>query len=220
MTSARTCVVVGAGGHAAVLIDCLRRLGSPQPRCLTDVDPKRWNTTWLGLPIMGGDDMLAELQRSGINGFVVGVGRTGGADIRRSLFAKALAAGLRPVSVIDPNATLAESATVMPGAQILNRADVNVGASIGTNAVVNTAAVVEHDCIVGDHAFVASGAILGGGVKVGEGALIGLGAIVLPGIEIGADAVIGAGAVARQSVPPGATMVGVPARRIERCAYL
>ncbi len=43
-------------------------------------------------------------------------------------------------------------------------------------------------------------------------ASIGTGAIILPGVTIGEGALIGAGAVVTGDVPPGATVVGNPAR--------
>lgn len=49
---------------------------------------------------------------------------------------------------------------------------------------------------------------------VEEGASIGAGAVILPGIRIGAGAMVGAGAVVTRDVPPDATVVGNPARRI------
>jgi acetyltransferase-like isoleucine patch superfamily enzyme len=45
-----------------------------------------------------------------------------------------------------------------------------------------------------------------------DGASIGGGAVILPGVRIGAGATVGAGAVVTQEVPPGATVVGNPAR--------
>lgn len=44
------------------------------------------------------------------------------------------------------------------------------------------------------------------------GASIGGGATLLPGVRIGAGATVGAGAVVSKDVPPGATVVGNPAR--------
>jgi acetyltransferase-like isoleucine patch superfamily enzyme len=49
-------------------------------------------------------------------------------------------------------------------------------------------------------------------VTVESGVTIGSGAVVLGGVRIGADAVVGAGAVVASDVPPGTTVVGVPAR--------
>ena len=45
---------------------------------------------------------------------------------------------------------------------------------------------------------------------------VGGGATILPGITIGIGAVVGAGAVVTKDVPPGATVAGNPARRINK----
>jgi UDP-2-acetamido-3-amino-2,3-dideoxy-glucuronate N-acetyltransferase len=49
---------------------------------------------------------------------------------------------------------------------------------------------------------------------VEERASLGSGAIVLGGVRIGAGALVGAGAVVTRDVPPGATVVGSPARPV------
>ncbi len=49
-------------------------------------------------------------------------------------------------------------------------------------------------------------------VTLGAGSLICAGAIIGPGVTVGAGAVVGAGSVVLQDVPPGAMVIGVPAR--------
>jgi len=51
---------------------------------------------------------------------------------------------------------------------------------------------------------------------VGDGVSIGTGAIIMCGITIGNNALIGAGAVVLKDVAPGTTVVGSPARIIDR----
>jgi acetyltransferase-like isoleucine patch superfamily enzyme len=47
-----------------------------------------------------------------------------------------------------------------------------------------------------------------------RGASIGSGTVLLCGITVGEGALVGAGAVVTADVPPGATVAGVPARRL------
>ncbi len=52
------------------------------------------------------------------------------------------------------------------------------------------------------------------GVTVRRGGRVGGGSVILPGIEIGADALVAAGSVVTRDVPPGAIVMGIPARKV------
>lgn len=52
-----------------------------------------------------------------------------------------------------------------------------------------------------------------------DGCSIGAGAVVLPGLRIGKGAMVGAGAVVTRDVDDGATVVGNPARSVERAQH-
>ncbi|WP_158809026.1 sugar O-acetyltransferase [Beijerinckia sp. L45] len=51
-------------------------------------------------------------------------------------------------------------------------------------------------------------------ITIGCNVWIGGGAIITPGVSVGDDAIIGAGSVVTRDVPPGATVVGNPARPV------
>jgi len=209
---AGACVVIGAGGHAQVVLDILRDREQPAPCVLLDRDASLWGTEVMGVPILGGDDLLPMLAQNGARDFAVGVASAGVPRLRAQLYEMALAAGLHPIDVIHPRAVRSKWTDAGRGLQMFPGSVVNAGAILGENVTLNTGAIVEHGCRIGDHAHIATGARLAGNVKVGRSAFIGAGAVVRHEIAIGAEAVVGAGAVVIRDVAAGDVVVGNPAR--------
>jgi UDP-perosamine 4-acetyltransferase len=207
-------VILGAGGHAAVLIDALLSAGAKPPLGALCPDAGLWGQKILGAPILGDDDLLAELASGAAKAFAVGVGSVGDTRLRRRLFELGLRNGLKPLFIRHPTAIVAPSSTHGAGFQLLAGAIVGARATIGRNVLINTRAVVEHDCHLDDHVHVATGAILCGAARVGEGAHVGAGAVVNQGVAIGEGAIIGAGAVVVRDAPAYSVCVGVPAKAI------
>ncbi|MGB6064905.1 MAG: acetyltransferase [Desulfomonilaceae bacterium] len=210
--SANLCVIFGGGGHAKVLIECLRADNFALSLVILDQDSSRWGQKLLDVPILGDDSLLPQLMADGAGFFVVGVGAVGNNEPRKRLFEHGILKGLRPLTIKHPTSFCSPWAEIGAGCQLLPGSIVNTGAKLGRNVIVNSGAVVEHDCIIGDHVHVASGAVLASTVRVGDGAHIGCGAAVRQLISIGEAAIVGAGAVVVEDVPPRATVVGVPAR--------
>lgn len=206
------CVLLGAGGHALVLLDALKEAGQPLPEVALDCNQSKWGTRFQGIPILGGDPRLKELVAEGCERFIVAVGEIAGMDAREAMFNFGRQCGLEALTIIHPSAVCSQWANIGAGVQLLARSVVNAGATIGDNVIVNTGAIVEHDCMVGDHVHIASGAILIGHVKVGSHAQIGPGATIAQGVCIGSRATIAPGAVVLEDVPEGATVTGAPAR--------
>lgn len=208
---AAVCVILGGGGHTRVLIDCLQVSRSAQLYGVLDRDRTGWGQTLLGVPILGGDELLAEIVAKGVNCFAVGLGGIGDNRPRQRLFELGLFYRLEPLTVMHPMAICSRWAKVGAGSQLFPGSIVNAGAELGENVIVNSGAMVEHDCIIGSHSHVATGARLASTVRVGEGAHIGAGATVIQCITIGEGAIVGAGAAVVKDVPPYTVVVGVPA---------
>lgn len=148
-------------------------------------------------------------------GFCVAIGNPHG-RVRLRLHDRLVQAGLVPVSLAHPTAWIAKRAEIGEGAQIMAGAIVETEARLGRQCIVNTKASVDHEDTLGDGTEVAPGGTLCGVVHTGINVWIGAGAVVLPRRRIGDDAIIGAGAVVVKDVPPGVTVVGVPAQLIVR----
>jgi len=211
-----TLVGLGAGGHSKVLIEILDLLGQYEVIGLLDRDPEFKGKKIQGVEILGDDTLLQQLARQGIKFFFVGLGGTGNAEPRRTLFEKAMRLNLEPAEIIHPRSVISASAQIGRGTQIMANAVVNPSADIGINNIINTGAIVEHDCLLGDHVHIATGATLASSVKVGNMAHIGAGATVRQLINIGEGAIVGAGAVVVKDVPAGHTVVGNPAKKLEK----
>lgn len=205
-------LILGGGEHARVLIDALLDAGAPAPAAVLDADPARWGQDIFGVPIAGGDDLIAGFLARGVAYFLVGLGGVADNRPRLRLFEIGLAQGLSPARFVHPRAHVSARADLGPGAQVMPLAVVQTGARLADNVLVNTGAIVEHDCVIGPHAHIATGARLAGTVRVGAGAHVGAGAVVRQGTSIGAFALVGAGAVVVGPVPEAALALGVPAR--------
>ncbi len=210
------CVVLGAGGHAAVLIDTIQTGGIAHLHGILDPDSSRWGKDLLGVSILGNDDLLPQLTGQGVTHFVVGVGSTGDNRPRQRLFELGCLHNLEPLTIIHPDAICSKRVAVGAGAQLFPGSIVNSRATLGRNVIVNSGAIVEHDCVIGDHAHIATGAVLASTVKVGELAHIGPGAVVRQLISIDKGAVVGAGAAVVQDVPENIVVAGVPARTLKK----
>lgn len=208
-------ICLGAGGHAKGLIEILGLDGRYELMGILDPRTDLYNGRILGLPILGGDELLPALLERGIRHGLVGLGGVGHTGPRETLYRRVVEYGLEPVSVVHPSAIISGSARLGRGVNILAGVIVGADAEIGDNVIVNSGAIVEHDCTIENHSHLASGCMLGGGVRVLQGAHIGLGASVRQGICVGRRAVVAAGAVVVRDVPDQTVVAGVPAKTLE-----
>lgn len=206
------CVILGSGGHARVLIDCLSFSSDVAIEGILDPLVSLKGKVIQGVPVLGSDALLAEISRRGVSHFVVGLGGVGNNLPRKKLFETALTFGLIPLTVKHPTAVVSSTVVYEKGCQFLPGCIVNTDAVVGLNVIVNSGAIVEHDCVIADHVHLATGAKLAGAVHVGQGSHIGVGATIRQNIEIGEYAIVGAGSVVVRNVLSSTTVMGVPAK--------
>lgn len=139
-----------------------------------------------------------------------------GSPHRRVLVERLEREGRRLATLIHPSAVVARSAIVEPGCVIFPHVVIGARTRIGRGTIVNRGALIGHHAVVGEHVFIGPGANVAGGVRIGDEAYLGMGSIVRDDRTIGAGATVGAGAVVVGDVEPGVTVIGLPARPLER----
>lgn len=106
--------------------------------------------------------------------------------------------------------------------RFLTGIEIHPGARIGRRFFIDhgSGVVIGETAEIGDDVLMYQGVVLGGTTlkkekrhpTIGNNVVMGAGAIALGAITVGDGARIGAGSVVVRSVPPGATVVGVPGR--------
>jgi sugar O-acyltransferase (sialic acid O-acetyltransferase NeuD family) len=209
--SPRRLLVFGAAGHAKVVLDILRLIGSVIVVGLID-DYKSIGSKCLGHEVVGAlrdlPAISAKLRRPEI---VVGIGD----NWRRAQIVTEIRAA-QPDTVfaraVHPSAQVGSQVTVGEGTVIMAGAVVNAGCTIGPFCILNTKASLDHDSSMAAYSSLAPGVTTGGAVVVGAFSNVGIGATILPSVSIGQHVVIGAGAVVVKAIPDRVVAYGIPAR--------
>lgn len=206
----RPVIIVGSGGHAAVVADALLAAGV-RVLGFIDTDPARIGVRVCGLAVLGSEAVL-DSHTPGAALLANGIGGVRSQGLRKPVQQRLESRGWEFATVQHPSAIVSKFATIAAGAQLLAGSIVQTNARIGKGAIVNTAAVIEHDVDIGEFAHVAPRALLCGAVVVGDGSHIGAGAVVRQHVRLGPQTMVGAGAVVVADFAGDSTLVGVPAR--------
>jgi acetyltransferase-like isoleucine patch superfamily enzyme len=122
---------------------------------------------------------------------------------------------LRERSVVGPGSVIGR------GTAIDNDVAIGEGVRIQSNCYVTAGTVVEDHVFVGPGVTTTNDNTMGRqprdaplqGPRLERACRVGGGAVLCPGVRIGAEAYVAAGSVVAGDVPPGAVVMGVPARQ-------
>lgn len=204
-------LVIGAGGHAKVIVDILRQ--NMEYEVVGLIDQPGTDGFW-NIPVIGSDEDLPRLRAEiGVKYAFVALGN---GRLREKVTDKVIAAGYTLISVISKHAVISKRVCLGVGTAIMPGAVVNADVVIGKGCIINTNASLDHEDVVGDYTHIAPGCALSGKVTVGKQCLLGTGCRVIDGISIGDNSTIGAGTVVIKAIAGNCTAVGVPARVIKR----
>lgn len=189
--------IIGASGHGRVVADIARLNGYDVIEFLDDDE----NLKFCGdYPVIGNTNNEIE------GSVFIAIGN---AEIR-----KRLSKDKNVITLIHPDAVIADGVEIGEGTVVMAGAVINPGASIGKGCIINTCSSVDHDCIVGDYVHVSVGAHLCGTVFVENNTWIGAGSTVSNNVSICSNCMIGAGAVVVKNIAKEGTYIGIPAKQM------
>lgn len=192
-------VIIGAGGHAKVILEAALLNGYSVIGFLDDDSKAQLsNLTHLGQP---SEFRFFEHVKA-----VIAVGSNRHRQELSSILKFRWETIIHPFSWVSPSVQLGDGVVIMAGAVVQSSSVVQ------SHVIVNTGSRIDHDCCVNAFAHVAPGAVLTGEVIVGEGVLVGAGSIVNPKVCIGDWSVVASGAVLTKDAKSRKLYVGIPAR--------
>ncbi len=215
----RMIAIYGAGGFgrelAWLIQSCNEKQETYRLACFIEDNEAIHGAELNDIPVMG----LAELSRTFPGAAVVGA--TGNPMTRRITMEKAAAAGFGFETIIHPRVEMSRWIEIGMGTVICAGSILTTNIILGQHVQINLDCTIGHDVVMGDYTTLSPGVHVSGWVHFGRDVYVGTGAVFINGthekpLRIGDGAVIGAGACVTKSVADGCTVVGVPAKPLQR----
>ena len=199
MTNSKPLVIIGAGGHASVLLDILKQ---QKRNIIAYVSPETAANKGLfaGIKHLQKDEDISQFTPEQIE-LINGIGHMPKSQLRAKIYQKFSNLGYQFSGVIADSAIISSKATVASCAQVLAGAIVQVGCVIGANSIINTGAIIEHDTLIEANVHMAPKTLVCGTSKIGQACFVGAGATIINNINVGEHSVIAAGTCIVKNMP-------------------
>lgn len=208
--SNKKAVLVGYSGHALVVGDTALSLG-------IDVsfytDKKQINNNVFGLKYLGFEGDEGYKHWTTQYNYILGIGDNTIREKTAQILTKKQQSIL---TIVHQSSSISKFAKLGHGCFVASNVSVNAMAMIEDFCILNTGCIIEHECTIHQSAHIAPGAICAGNVKIGRRTFVGANAIIKQGVRIGDDVIIGAGAVVINDIPDHTTVIGNPAKQINK----
>ena len=207
-------VIIGASGHAKVIIDIIEKENIYKIKGLLDDRAEEMEDTFCNYNLIGKtSDLPGIMEKENIYSGIIAIGDNW---IRYKVLKKIkeIAPDFSFINAIHPSSEIAGNVKIGKGNAIMAGTVINSDSRIGDFCIINTGASIDHDNCIEDFASIAPGVTTGGNVSIGSFSAVSLGASLIHGISIGEQTVIGAGATVLKNIPSLVIAYGTPAKVI------
>lgn len=212
--------IYGSGGFAKEVAWLVESCNSHKDHsykvvCFVDDNVAKQGTFIHSIPVLSLEEAYQRFPESKM------VGGIGSPQARALVMQKAKQIGFSFATIVHPNVEKSPWIEIGDGTVICAGSILTVDIKLGEHVQINLDCTIGHDTTLDDFATLAPGVHISGWVHIGKRVYIGTGATVINGTEIEPlviedDAVIGAGACVIRPVQCGTTVVGVPAKALNR----
>jgi acetyltransferase EpsM len=210
-------VIIGGGGHAGIILDCIKAQNKYQP--IGYLDKKKGNFYHEDIKYLGDiDNFFKNIKKKYKNEklyFTIAIGDN---FVRKKIYfylIKNKKLSLNWATLIHPSASISSKVKIAKGAQILNGSIISFNTKISKLVCINTGATIDHDNYFASFSGAGPGACTGGNVKVGEISFLGINSSVKHNINIGKNVIVGGNSFVNSNCEANSVYVGVPARKIK-----
>lgn len=200
-------ILVGAGGHAKVIVDTIEKNKNYEIVGFVDVAVSE-QPIYKTYRIIATDDGLQKLYDEGICHAFICIGYMGLSSVRENLYKKLKEIGYELPVIIDSSAVLASDVWIGEGTFIGKNAVVNANAQIGKMCIINTAAIIEHESVIDDFTHIAVAAVVCGNTVIGKYSFIGANATIIQNCVVGDGCIIGAGSFVGKDIENMTKIIG------------
>lgn len=204
-------LIIGASGHAKVIIDIIENQKEYVIFGLIDSYRKKGEKL-LNYEVLGTENDLVNIVKE--NNIFAGIIAIGNNWHRTLVYNKIslLFEKFTYINAIHPDAIIDKTAQIGHGTVIMAGVIIDNSVIIGKHCIINTKSGVGHDTKINDFSSIAPGATIGGNVKIGECTAISLGANIIENITIGNHTVVGAGSLVNRDIESYKVAYGIPAK--------
>lgn len=204
-------VILGTGGFGREVFSFLKLSRDYKVVGFLDADLSLKGTLINDVPVLGDDNELGALRKSGVSCAFAAVGNS---KLREGIFEKIRNFDFELINIIHPSAVIVPDVSIGQGVVIYPNVTINTGVKIGNSVLINSNVSIGHDVEISDFVNINPGVNIAGRVKIGKFAFLGIGSSIIENTVIGCNSIIGGGALVKGEVVAGTTVVGVPAREI------